>query len=98
MPLVRRMPKRGFSNYNFKKEFEIVNLNILDNKFNDGEVVNAQSLMERGIIKGNHKLRVKVLAKGELNKKLIIRVDAISKAANDVIVAKGGEVHLNKEM
>jgi len=95
MPLTRRIPKRGFTNAAFKKEFEIVNIAQLDKFFNEGATVNRDSLKEFGIIKGNGLL--KVLANGELNKKLLVYVDAISKTAHETILKKGGEVHLTKE-
>lgn len=95
MPLTRRIPKRGFTNAPFKKDYEIVNLAQLDKYFSEGSTVNRDSLKKNGIVKGNGLL--KVLAKGSLNKKLLVYVDAISKTANETILKKGGEVHLIKE-
>jgi large subunit ribosomal protein L15 len=90
MPLIRRLPKRGFTN-RFAKEYEIVNLGVLEEKFNDGEVVNIKTLKERNIIKGN-KDGVKILGDGEFSKKLIIDVDKISDAAAKKVVEQGGEI------
>jgi len=90
MPLIRRLPKRGFTN-RFAKEYEIVNLGVLEEKFNDGEVVSIKTLKERNIIKGN-KDGVKILGDGEFSKKLIIDVDKISDAAAKKVVEQGGEI------
>lgn len=95
MPLTRRLPKRGFSNCPFKTVYEIVNLGRLDKYFDEGATINKQTLKESGIIKGNG--LIKILADGELNKKLLVYVDAISKTAHDAILNKGGEVHITKE-
>lgn len=93
--LTRRIPKRGFTNAPFKKLYELVNLDQLDKHFDSNGTVNKESLKEAGIIKGNGLL--KVLANGELNKKLLVYADAISKSAHEIILKKGGEVHLTKE-
>lgn len=90
MPLIRRLPKRGFTN-RFAKEYEVVNLGVLEEKFNDGEVVSIKTLKERNIIKGN-KDGVKILGDGEFSKKLIIDVDKISDAAAKKVVEQGGEI------
>ncbi|PKX61092.1 50S ribosomal protein L15, partial [Latilactobacillus sakei] len=70
MPLFRRMPKRGFKNIN-RKEYAVVNLNDL-NRFEDGTEITATVLIEAGVVK-NELSGVKVLANGELNKKLNIK-------------------------
>jgi len=90
MPLIRRLPKRGFTN-RFAKEYEIVNLGVLEEKFKDGEIVSIETLKERNIIKGN-KDGVKILGDGDFTKKLIINVDKISDAAAKKIVEQGGEI------
>ena len=89
MPLVRRTPKRGFTNI-FKKKYEIVNIVDL-NRFADGNVVDINSLMEKRLIKTGSKA-VKLLGNGELKKKLIVKVDKISKQAAEKIKAASGEV------
>ena len=91
MPLQRRLPKRGFTNI-FKKEIVEVNLAAL-NSFDDGTVVTDQLLWEAGII---DKIAdgVKVLANGDISKKLTVCV-ACSKGAADKIVAAGGKVEVN---
>jgi large subunit ribosomal protein L15 len=91
MPLARRLPKRGFRNTMFQKTFEIVNLSQIDAKFAEGETVNAETLTEKRLIKGN-KDGVKVLGNGELSKKLKFDVTAISKSAVEKIKSAGGDI------
>jgi large subunit ribosomal protein L15 len=91
MPLQRRLPKRGFTNI-FKKVHQVVGLEAL-NLFDDGETVNAFILALSGLIK-NPNASVKLLANGELTKKLTVEVNAVSKAAVDKVKAAGGEVIL----
>jgi large subunit ribosomal protein L15 len=91
MPLARRLPKRGFNNSRFSKVFEIVNLEVLNNNFNEGETVNRESLIEKKIIKGNGD-GVKILGSGEINKKLFFDVDKLSRSAKDKIKQTGGEI------
>ncbi|MBR5419822.1 MAG: 50S ribosomal protein L15 [Lachnospiraceae bacterium] len=89
MPLYRRIPKRGFTNRNTK---EIISINVsrLD-VFKDGDTVTVESLQEKGIIK-NPKDGVKLLGHGEINKKLTIKLDAVSATAKEKIEAAGGSV------
>lgn len=68
MPLVRRLPKRGFSNVMFAKEYEIVDLGQLNNAFNNGATVTFEMLFEQGLIKGKKRKLVKILADGTLEK------------------------------
>lgn len=75
-----KMPIRGFNNARFRKTFEGVNLDQIDAAFEDGEIVNFESLSQRGFFKGRNVL-VKVLGNGELTKKVEINVDAISESA-----------------
>ena len=73
-PLYRRLPKRGFKNYPFKKEYAIVNLKTLEEKFNDGDEITVEKLIEARIIK--KKLDgLKILASGELTKKLTVKAE-----------------------
>ncbi len=88
MPLVRRIPKRGFTNI-FRVGFQVVNLRDLDRVFSDGETVTPALLEEKGLIRGGKK-PVKVLASGELTKKLTVQVHAFSKNAQASIEAAGG--------
>ena len=91
MPLYRRIARRGFSNYWFKKEYAIVNLAELDAKFSDGETVNRESLILKGIVGKSEKL-IKVLGNGDISKKLDVSVDKISSSAKEKIEKAGGKV------
>ena len=90
-PLAMRLPKLpGFRNIN-RVEYTAVNVARLDEKFNDGDTVNAESLAAAGIIK-NVNVPVKVLGDGESSKKLTVAVEKISKSAQAKIEAAGGKV------
>lgn len=88
MPLQRRVPKRGFNNI-FASEYATVNIAAL-NVFEDGAVVDAAALIEKGIIKKEYD-GLKVLGNGELTKKITVKAVAFSAAAKDKIVAAGGK-------
>ncbi len=87
MPLYRRLPKRGFTNRN-SKEIVGINVSVLD-RFEDGDVVTVDTLMERRIVK-NPRDGVKILGKGELTKKLTVKANAFSEGAKAKIEAAGG--------
>lgn len=91
MPLQRRLPKRGFSNAPFKKEYAVVNLADL-NKVN-AEIITPEVLLEKGIIK---KLKdgLKVLGNGDIEKSITVKTHAISKTARQKIESKGGKVEV----
>jgi large subunit ribosomal protein L15 len=89
MPLMRRLPKRGFFNQ-FRKEYAIINVQDL-NRFSEGEEITPQTLKEQGIVKNLHD-GLKVLGGGELNKKLIVCAHKFSKAAEEKIRAAAGEI------
>lgn len=91
MPLYRRLARRGFSNHPFKKEYEIVSLDEISAKFEDGEVVSLLTLKERGIVKGASVLP-KVLANGELTKKVVFEGLEISAPAVEKIKKSGAEI------
>ncbi len=90
MPLFRRLPKRGFSNYKFAKRCEIVNICQLE-RFEDGAAVGAEQLSDAGLIDSS-KSKVKILGKGDLTKKLQVTANKFSKSAEQKIVASGGTV------
>lgn len=90
-PLIRILPKRGFTNRN-TKEIVAVNVDRL-NRFEDGAVVTIESLMEIGIVK-NPKDGVKILGNGELTKKLDVKVTAFSESAVEKIKALGGNAEV----
>jgi large subunit ribosomal protein L15 len=91
MPLYRRIARRGFSNYPFKQEYRVVSLDAISESFEDGEVVNLDSLKDKCLVKGVD-AQAKVLANGELTKKVIFEGLKISAAAVEKINAAGGEI------
>jgi large subunit ribosomal protein L15 len=94
MPLIRRLPKRGFNNAAFHKHFAIVNLDDL-NSFKSGAVVNEQSLRESKLIRGNFE-GIKILGGGELKHDLKIEADKFSASAREKIEKAGGTVTLRE--
>ena len=93
MPIYRRVPKRGFSNAIFKKEYTVISLAFLNENFNDGEEVSLETLFNKCLIKKGRD-GIKILGNGELNKKLTVKVHKISKSAKAAVEAKGGTVEL----
>ena len=91
MPIYRRLPKRGFTNI-FAKQFAEVKLSDL-NKFEDGAVVDAAALIEAGII-SKELDGVKVLANGELSKKVTVKATKFTAAAKEKIEAAGGKAEV----
>ena len=92
MPLARRLPKRGFHNI-FAKPLESINVSALE-KFEDGAVVNAQALLEKGIL-SKCQYGVKILGNGNLTKKLHVQASAFSASAKEKIVAAGGKYEVS---
>jgi large subunit ribosomal protein L15 len=90
MPLYRRLAQRGFSNYPFKKEAQIVNLGEIEARYSASETVNSESLFKKGLIKGS--APVKVLGDGSLTKNLKFVVSAVSASAREKIEKAGGSV------
>ena len=93
MPLARRVPKRGFNNARFAREYQIVNVSSLNDKFEAGREVTAHDLLNAGLIRSDS-LPVKILAKGDLAKALTLKVDAVSGGARAKIEAAGGKVEV----
>ena len=91
MPLVRRLPKRGFNNI-FAQPLEAINVDVL-NKFEDGAVVDAKALLEKGIL-SKCEYGVKILSNGELTKKLTVQASAFSASAKEKIEAVGGKAEV----
>ena len=93
LPLYMRLPKKGFSNAPFKKEYAVVSLGQIDAKFDSGEVT-REALIEKGLLKGNNKrLPIKVLANGELSKGLtFVKMDKFSAASREAITKAGGQI------
>ena len=92
MPLIRRLPKRGFNNAQFKKKIVIVNLGELEALEFDGQI-NEAALRAHGLIRGKYD-GVKILGDGELKKKLAIEADHVSASAREKIEAAGGTITL----
>lgn len=92
LPLYRKLPKRGFNN-KFATNYSIVNVGTLNDKFNDGDTVNLQILMEKGVI-SKALDGLKVLADGEITKKLTVEASVFSAAAKEKIEAAGGKTEV----
>ena len=93
MPLVRRIPKRGFNN-RFRKVYSIVNISALEAKFENGAVVDAEALIVSGILSKIEDAGVKVLGGGELTKALTVKADKFSASAKEAIEKAGGSVEV----
>jgi large subunit ribosomal protein L15 len=91
LPFFQRIPKRGFKNVN-RKEYAVVNLADL-NQFNDGETVTPEVLVQYRLVK-NMKSGIKILANGTLEKKLTVKANLFSKAAQEAIEKAGGTVEV----
>ena len=92
LPLYRRLPKRGFSNANFKTEYAVLNLSDL-NRFDEGTVVTPELLKETGIVK-KQLSGIKVLGNGALEKKLTVKAHKFSITAKEKIEAAGGKTEV----
>jgi large subunit ribosomal protein L15 len=90
MPLIRRLPKRGFNNSAFKTSYALVNLGDLEQFENDSHV-NEQLLREKGLVNGKSD-GLKILGRGELTKKLTVEADKFSETARQGIEKAGGTV------
>ena len=88
MPLFRRLPKRGFNNYEFATRYEIVNVSQLE-MFEEGATIGLEQLSSAGLI-DSIKNKVKILGDGQLTKKLDVSAHKFSKSAEQKIVASGG--------
>lgn len=93
MPLIRRIPKRGFNNH-FRKEYSIVNLSVLEN-FEAGAVVDIDALNAKGLIKlVKDGVGLKVLGNGQLTKALTVKANSFSASAKEAIEKVGGTVEI----
>jgi large subunit ribosomal protein L15 len=90
MPLARRVPKRGFVNGAFRKDFAIVNLSALEACYDAGATVDEAALRARGLVKGRHDDGVKILGEGNLTKPLTVHAEKFSGTAGAKIAAAGG--------
>ncbi len=88
-PFFRRLPKRGFTNFDFKKHYVVVNLKDLESKFENGAEVTAEACVQAGLIHDT-KTPLKILGDGELTKKLSVTAAYFSKSAAAKIAQAGG--------
>lgn len=89
MPLYRKLPRRGFNNFNFKTSFQLVNVKQLDQL--DGDIVNRATLLDAGLIRDNGQA-IKLLGDGELKRALTIELDQVSASAKAKVEAAGGQI------
>ncbi|MGD1076395.1 MAG: 50S ribosomal protein L15 [Thermodesulfovibrionales bacterium] len=92
MPLQRRIPKRGFRNYPFSREYAVINLKDLS-KVDDIDLITPEVLLQRGLVR-NAKDGLKILSEGEMTRAVTIRAHAFSSAAVDKITKAGGKVEV----
>lgn len=90
MPLFRRVPKRGFSNFAFRTTFSVVNVSELEQRFDAGAHVTPEAILEAGLIR-NLQHKVKILGDGDLTKGMKVEASKFSKSAAEKIKAAGGE-------
>ncbi|MBN2407956.1 MAG: 50S ribosomal protein L15 [Elusimicrobia bacterium] len=90
MPLIRRIPKRGFNNKRFAEELEIVNISEINKRFKSGDTVDPKKLAEAGIVRSERP--VKILGNGELKKKINVSGCRLSASARQKIQEAGGEI------
>lgn len=108
MPVVRRVPKRGFSNSPFKRDIEVVSLDRIIEKFADGEVVSIETLVDKKVVKNpgfrvrrssdeNEKIystELKIIGDAEVTSKYTVKTHKISKKAQELIEKAGGTVEI----
>ena len=92
LPLYRKLPKRGFNNARFGKQYSVINVEAL-NKFNDGDVVDSAALLLNGMIDSVND-GVKILGNGEISKKLTVKAAKFSESAKAKIEAAGGKAEV----
>jgi large subunit ribosomal protein L15 len=89
MPLHRRLPKRGFNNTRFQDKIAVVNVAFLNDRFEDGDTVNMETLKAARLVKGTY-VTVKVLGNGDISKKLTVEGCKVSATAKEKIEKAGG--------
>ncbi|MCX6721911.1 MAG: 50S ribosomal protein L15 [Candidatus Staskawiczbacteria bacterium] len=93
--LIKRYPKlKGYKSFRFETDFSVINLDVLEKKTKDGEIINPENLIKKGLIskiKGRSP-KIKILGTGKLTKKLVIENCRVSKTAKDAIEKAGGSV------
>ena len=93
MPIFRRLPKRGFSNFEFRTSYQVVNLARLEEVCSPGQAVNVEALRKLGLVRGSAPL-VKILGTGTLSKNLTVEAHAFSASAKEAIAKAGGTTKL----
>lgn len=94
MPIIRRVPIRGFNNGRFRKDFAILNLELLEAFFDSGATVDEAVLRAKGLVKGRHDDGLKILGDGTLTKALTVKAQKFSKTAVEKITAAGGSIEV----
>ncbi len=94
MPLIRKIPKRGFKNAMFKKVYSIVNVSILSEVFENGDVVNAEALLSKGVLSKIEEYGLKILGDGEISKSLTVQANKFTESAAKKIEAAGGKAEV----
>lgn len=92
-PLFRRIPKRGFTNGMFARQFNVVNVGDIDKLYDAGGEVNVETLRTKGLAKKSMD-GVRILGEGDVTKKLVVKAHHFSKSAKEKIEAKGGTVEI----
>lgn len=92
MPINRRLPKKGFSNAKFRTVYAIVNVESLEERFEDGATIDEAALRAAGLVQGGAWDGVKILGSGDLSKKFTAQVDKVSASAREKIEKAGGTV------
>lgn len=90
-PLYRRLPKRGFNNAAFRKEYTVINVSLLETL--DEKEISPEVLLQRGVL-GNLKQSLKVLGSGDIKKAVVVKAHAFSDSAKEKITKAGGKVEL----
>ena len=97
MPLIRRLPKRGFNNTDFKPVYAVINLDTLEERFEAGATITEQALRAARLVNGRND-GIKLLARGTVTKKFTVEVDKASEAARAKLEAAGGSVVLREKV
>lgn len=90
-PLIRKIPKRGFNNAAFAKDFAILNLCTLETNFEAGAEIDEAILRDRGLVKGDHKDGLKILGNGDVSKAFTVKATRFSKSAVEKLQKVGGQ-------
>jgi large subunit ribosomal protein L15 len=97
MPLIRRLPKRGFNNTDFKPVYAVINLDTLEERFEAGTTITEQVLRTARLVNGRND-GIKLLARGTVTKKFTVEVDKASEAARAKLEAAGGSLVLREKV